>query len=169
MSKPPETENDWKYEHQPKQKELNISVLGMIRWVIRHLVLFFYFMVLPGLVLVGVSWPAKVIFHDTFFGDWWMMPALIVVSVFLAGVFSRQLMETQFEDKGKSMFLFELWMLGLGAFTYIALADAQNGGVIFSGKLMPRPLQFSYMPYIMASPLVGIIGMFFYRVFSFKP
>lgn len=122
-----------------------------------------YFTFLPIILTVIINWAVASFTMNNFYQEHWMMPALIVLSTFLAGAFMRQKME----DEAGGMGLFLLGMLALIAFTFLTHYDITSHGQVYS-RFMPKILRTSTLDYLYFLPGVGLLGMLFYKYFTLK-
>ncbi|WP_373533148.1 hypothetical protein [Vampirovibrio sp.] len=129
----------------------------------RHAFLLFYFTLLPVLTSVLLSWAVYLFTRNSLFHEVWMAPALMGLSVFVAGVLIRQKMEDDLAGMGA----FIVAILALILFAALTYQDIQAIGGVYS-RFMPRYLNEDLASYIYALPAVGIVGMLAYKQFTLK-
>ncbi len=124
------------------------------------------FTLLPIGLLVALSWFSYSFAHDLIYERAWANIFLLLLSTFVAGVISRQLMNLKFiGDQGMGLFI--VFMLAQITFAYLMFQDLQMEEGLFSIYL-PLPLNISVLPFIYSIPLVGMIGMVLSKTFSFE-
>ncbi len=160
-----EESEKWHYEYKPPSPKPSFN-WGLLIWdCIRHALSYGAFTALPLLFFIALDWILFFSFKDTYFNEPWMVPIALVVSVFLSGAFARQLMEEYI----RSMGLFVVGVLGLCTFALIVYYDVTHTGSFFSASYMPQILRLIILPYVYATPVVGLVGMLFYKLFSLRP
>lgn len=122
-----------------------------------------YFTLLPIVLMVLLNWAAYGIAATTFYQEFWMMPALLVLATFLGGALMRQRME---EEQG-GMGLFFVGLIALALFAWLTLQDINDPGLMYS-RFMPKMLRPSMADYVYAIPAIGMFGMLFYKYFTLK-
>ncbi len=134
--------------------------------LINQIFLLVGFTLLPILLLIGLSWFAYSFAHDVIYEKVWAGIFLLLLSTFLAGVISRQIMNIK-PIGGEGMALFIVFMLAHMAFAYLTFRDLQLENGLFSAYL-PLPLNTSILPFIYSIPFIGMIGVVFSKIFSFE-
>lgn len=122
-----------------------------------------YFVLLCAFVFCLVNWIAFQTTASTFYDEHWMAPTVLLGSTFLAGAFMRQTSEDV--RGGLGQFIVAIFALAL--FAYLTYLDLQTTGGVFS-KFMPKALSSSLFDYIYAIPMVGMLGMIFFKYFTLK-
>lgn len=122
-----------------------------------------YFSFLPLFLMVVVHWAVYSFTYNNFYRDSWMMPALLLLSTFLAGALMRQKME----DESGGMGLFFLGIVALCLFAWLTKYDILSTGGVYS-RYMPKLLSYSLLDFIYMLPAVGVGGMLCYKHFTLK-
>lgn len=122
-----------------------------------------YFTLMPIVCTWGISWVVYWLTANTFYGEPWMMPLLLISGAFFGGVFIRQ----KIEDEMGGMGLFFLGMLALIIFSILTHMDIEKVGGIYS-QFMPKLLRPSMADYLYMLPGIGLVGMLFYKYFTLK-
>ena len=124
----------------------------------RNLFLMGYFTVLPVLLTIGLNWLVYPFTVNTFYREEWMMPTLILLAAFLAGVLMRRRMEAETGGMG----LFALGCLALITFAVMSHQDILTTGGVYS-HWMPELLRAGVLHYTYFLPTAGLLGMLFHR------
>lgn len=133
--------------------------------LVYQILMFAYFLLLPILLLIAISWSMFSITHDVMYDDSWMGPALLVLATFMAGVISRQTMNLNHIGSGDSMGVFLMAVMGHIGFATLTYLDLQSEAGVYS-DFLPRPLTLAIYPFVFALPVVGMLGILFSRNFS---
>ena len=115
---------------------------------------------LPALLLIAISWLSHSFTKQVCYDEFWMMPLLVCISVFIAGVMIRQ----SFRKNKFQLLLTLLGMLGFVVFTLLLKHDIQTHSLL--SVYLPKPIYSEVTPFIYSLPLVGLLGMVFSNLFS---
>jgi hypothetical protein len=138
--------------------------LNWLDKLVNTLFLMGYFTVLPAVMVVLLNWVAYWIAGNTFYQDFWMPPALLMLGTFLGGALMRQRME---DEPGGGMSLYLVGMAALCLFSWLTLHDIDSFGALY-GQFMPKLLKPGLALYAYLLPAVGMTGMLFYKQFTLK-
>jgi hypothetical protein len=124
------------------------------------MILWAFYIGLPAFLLIILSWFSYGFTKRVCFDEFWMMPLLICLSTFVAGVIIRQGMRYTKHQLGLTV----LAGLGLMVFAVLVWMDIQNHQLI--SPYLPLPLRSEVLPYVYAIPLVGLLGLVFSNLFA---
>lgn len=121
-----------------------------------------FFAVLPLILLVGFCWGFSSFTGDYFYtSSSWIMPVLIIISMFLGGVMVRAWSDRYRVLQGLKFFI--LGALSLIFAAYVLWVDIDSQPVI--SQLLPHPLDGSLIPLLYSMPGIGMLGMIFSKTF----
>ena len=158
------SEEKWTYQRPPdKKRGISLSSLGAaFISLISTIGYLLCFTVVPVAVYIGVDWLVYLITRNTFYREPWMQPMILLLGTFLAGVYTRMIME----ENMKTLGVFILGIFGFIGFAAINYYTLNNPGSLFSHWLPTMPDIIPEVSFCI--PIAGLLGMFCYKFFSLR-
>jgi hypothetical protein len=122
------------------------------------LLAFAYFLLIPAITTVCLTWFVYTFTRGVIFDAPWMMPAILGVSVFIAGAIIRFQIEADIKN---SLMMFFLGALAQIVFALALWWDLER--VTFYSLWLPHEMEHGILPYLFGLPCVGMMGIIFTR------